>query len=121
MCQSNSDCTSSSAAYCEVSSGICIGCLKDEHCKAEQWAKVCDPKLLGCQECKVNSDCGASSLGNTCTGGICVCATDADCAKHNVGLKCNATIQACGCVTSSDCPKGKACTETTSFGSKYCK
>lgn len=121
LCQVDKDCVAASAPYCQASLGKCRGCLKDDQCKGQLWAKKCDTTSFGCVECRASSDCGADALGNTCSSGICVCATDQDCAQSNIGNKCDPSQKACSCTAAAPCPTGKTCTGSTSFGTKYCR
>ena len=124
-CKVDKDCTTSYAQYCKVATSQCRACTKNLHCAKNAWSKVCDTaKTDACVECTKNADCTADTLGNTCdatNGYICICKTDADCSANNLGRKCDTTAKACACTKDTECPTGKKCTESTSFGTKYCK
>ena len=118
-CKTDANCTSATNKYCSTT-GSCIACKSKEHCAKNLWEKTCSASS-GCVECAVNKDCTTSSLGNQCSSNLCICKSDADCKTNLIGKKCNTSLQACSCTVDTDCPTGKKCTGSTSFGTKYCK
>jgi hypothetical protein len=110
QCRSDADCAANKTyKFCAAASGKCVECKTAADCAGNPFAKICDP-TSGCEECKKDADCGVGSLGNRCSGSICVCATDADCAGRTAGNKCDTSMQACSCTVDADCPTGKKCT-----------
>lgn len=99
----------------------CVGCLKDEHCKAP--TPRCDPSTYtciaacskdvdcapgqsckdgNCQECSSHDDCKDPKLPR-CVTGKCQCSDDKDCPTAFPRCVQNACIQ---CSSSEDCPAG---------------
>jgi Cys-rich repeat protein len=80
-CLDDGDCTADNP-YCELTTQECVGCLGDEHCP-EGW--VCDPSTNSCSctqdvQCAVDEACNdiGSCVPTDVPGGECVTGTECD-------------------------------------------
>ena len=108
-CFKNSDCTSAYASKCDTKTRKCVKCTKNEECKHYPFGGFCDTKAGKCG-CSVDGNCkGGYYWGNKCTGktstllGQCKCSKDADCAGNPNGPTCYTTFSKCTCKTDADC------------------
>lgn len=119
-CRTDQDCsTDDYAPHCLVQSGECVECKTTSHCSANMFLKTCLTDYNYCVECQTDEHCGPDSLGNKCSGNICICSTDADCASRNTGTRCDPDLSACSCLTDLDCPAGGTCTGSF-LSMKFC-
>lgn len=102
--------------------GTCVGCKSNADCVSpDPWSKLCNTTTVGCVECLKDTDCTASSSGNTCVNSwYCSCAKNADCASNLHGKLCDPINEACSCLIDADCPSGRTCSGASS-GMLVCK
>ncbi len=92
-CLANSDCTTSTAAFCNLTNNTCVGCTGDN---GGGTTFACP--LAATPYCAASGTCGK-------------CASNTDCSGHPAGPTCNTTSGACGniCFVDSDCASTQWC------------
>ena len=117
-CAADTDCTSSTAKFCDTATNKCMACKADKDCTSATSPFCVTGK---CVACKTNTDCAKSMEGGACVSGSCACKADTDCKGANVwGPKCTkststATSGVCRCSANTDCknnPNGPTCYTT---------
>jgi len=88
-CETNAECTSPSASFCDA--GSCAPCSNSADCSHIASAPICAEGT--CVECTQSTDCG----GNVCAGGVCT----------NIAAGSVNPCQAC--TASEACTEGHAC------------
>jgi Cys-rich repeat protein len=110
-CKSDKDCPATAQSHCELSSGKCVACVVDTHCKSNQ---ICDNKTYTCTlkpgSCLSDINCTDKSRPY-CVNSACVaCRTDSECQRLYSCL--NGACQLTGCNSDADCaadPTNKRC------------
>lgn len=106
-CTEDAHCTLDASRVCEVESGGCVQCVRDEHCGSGR----CRTELNVCVECLGDDDCDASR-GETCnvdtnTCAVTGCGTDATCPGAD---RCDIQTRKCvACLGDGDCAFGGVC------------
>lgn len=112
-CADDSQCEE--GTFCNVETGQCVACTKNEHC-TEPGANVCIDagKPTAACGCDVETKCpdGRKCVSPGATGAFCGCTKDSHCPDDEV---CNAATGLCQqCVKDADCKAlklGSVCTE----------
>jgi hypothetical protein len=99
-------CQATDVTYCVTnpSTGKCVDCLTDNHCKMNPTAigASCD---AGYCSCTSDAECKGNAFGAKCITFYfeCGCASDADCAGSIFGPTCDTYLESCSCSSDADC------------------
>lgn len=120
-CDVDGDCTGiPNATRCNATTDVCVECVTDPHCAADNTGHDCSPvggpaNQCGCDE---DTDCTGIAGATRCaiTGvnnATCQeCNSDANCAGNSIGTKCSPTValtNKCGCTVNADCTSPATC------------
>lgn len=98
--------------FCDLAAHVCGDCRDSSECSSSG-APACDVSTFTCVQCVEDSDCtGGTAFGPLCNTArhSCVeCVTNADCTSPNRS-KCDPSLGYCmSCDIDEDCPAGKIC------------
>ncbi len=100
-CESDNDCTTADARFCDVIDGRCVECIPDRGGCSD--GETCDPTLLRCaKSCTTNKDCSryCSMRSHFCVD----CQVDADCREGQGQAKYSCYLGICvECELDTDC------------------
>ncbi len=103
----------------DSASKSCVECMTDAHCQGNPGAlgPKCDP-AQGICVCASNAECATNSRGKTCntTAQMCTCAAASECkSPFTLCYGGDAATQYCQkpCTASTDCPSGTSCLTST--------